>query len=260
MDEATYAEADGTDGVNDDHPIAWCKRYHGGRMFYTGLAHTEASWVEQNFLRHFLGGLEVAAGVTADADCRVPPNAVPTVSATRNPSGIVDAGEPVAFTATAADADNDALSYAWEFGDGGTSTEANPTHTYTTLGAYTAKVTVSDGRGGTATATLPVTVAAASSDTPGSAGGDVELLLSLSIAGPATFSTLVPGVANDYSTSVSAVVTSTAGEATLTVADPSSTLPGRLVNGDYALESPLQLRATTPPTRARRSPRSRARR
>ena len=62
MDESTYAEADGTDGVDDDHPIAWCKRYDGGRMFYTGLAHTEASCLEANFLQHFLGGLEVAAG------------------------------------------------------------------------------------------------------------------------------------------------------------------------------------------------------
>ena len=63
MDEATYTESDGSDGVNDDHPIAWCKLYDGGRMFYTGLAHTEASFVEANFLQHLKGGLEVAAGV-----------------------------------------------------------------------------------------------------------------------------------------------------------------------------------------------------
>ena len=31
MDESTYAEADGSDGVDDDHPIAWCQRYDGGR-------------------------------------------------------------------------------------------------------------------------------------------------------------------------------------------------------------------------------------
>ena len=46
MDESTYAEADGTDGVDDDHPIAWCKRYDGGRMFYTALGHTEATYTE----------------------------------------------------------------------------------------------------------------------------------------------------------------------------------------------------------------------
>ena len=30
----------------------------------------------------------------------------------------------------------DAVSYKWDFGDGGTSTEANPTHTYTTAGSF----------------------------------------------------------------------------------------------------------------------------
>ena len=33
---------------------------------------------------------------------------------------------------------------------------------------------------------------------------------------------------------------STAGDATLTVADPSTTAPGRLVNGTFALAQPLQ--------------------
>jgi hypothetical protein len=40
------------------------------------------------------------------------------------------------------------------------------------------------------------------------------------------------------------VVTSTAGDATLTVADPSTIAPGYLVNGDRALASPLQAMAT----------------
>ena len=34
----------------------------------------------------------------------------------------------------------------------------SPNHTYTAAGAYTAKLTVSDGRGATATATVPITV------------------------------------------------------------------------------------------------------
>ena len=44
----------------------------------------------------------------------------------------------------AADPDGDALTYAWDFGDGGTSTAANPTHTYTANGKYTATLTVRD--------------------------------------------------------------------------------------------------------------------
>jgi glucose/arabinose dehydrogenase len=43
------------------------------------------------------------------------------------------------------DPDGDPLSYQWSFGDGTTSTEANPTKTYTAKGVYTARLTVSAG-------------------------------------------------------------------------------------------------------------------
>ena len=82
MDESTYVESDGTDGVDDDHPIAWCKRYDGGRMFYTALGHTDATYTDTNFLKHLLGGMETAAGMTVDADCGVDPNAPPVLTAT----------------------------------------------------------------------------------------------------------------------------------------------------------------------------------
>lgn len=39
------------------------------------------------------------------------------------------------------------LRYAWDFGDGSTSTSANPTHTYTRPGNYTASLTVSNDHG-----------------------------------------------------------------------------------------------------------------
>jgi glucose/arabinose dehydrogenase len=43
------------------------------------------------------------------------------------------------------DPDDDPLTYLWAFGDGSTSTEPNPSHTYTAKGVYTARLTVSDG-------------------------------------------------------------------------------------------------------------------
>lgn len=43
------------------------------------------------------------------------------------------------------DPEGDPLTYLWDFGDGTTSSLANPTKIYTTRGSYTAKVTVSDG-------------------------------------------------------------------------------------------------------------------
>jgi PKD repeat protein/glucose/arabinose dehydrogenase len=51
----------------------------------------------------------------------------------------------VSFEAEATDADGDELSYSWDFGDGNSSDEQNPSHTYTEAGEYEAEVTVSDG-------------------------------------------------------------------------------------------------------------------
>ncbi|MFE2050493.1 carbohydrate-binding protein [Streptomyces sp. NPDC059459] len=65
----------------------------------------------------------------------------------------------VAFSsAGSSDADGDALSYAWNFGDGATSTAANPSHTYTTNGRYTATLKVTDSTGKSATASVQITV------------------------------------------------------------------------------------------------------
>lgn len=46
-------------------------------------------------------------------------------------------------------------SYSWEFGDGGTSSEASPAHTYTTPGQYIVRLTVRSGSGSTSTAIAP---------------------------------------------------------------------------------------------------------
>ncbi|GFM95377.1 glycosyl hydrolase [Streptomyces fulvorobeus] len=61
-------------------------------------------------------------------------------------------------SAGSSDPDGDPLSYAWKFGDGSTSTAANPSHTYTANGRYTAEVTVSDGTGRSGTASVTITV------------------------------------------------------------------------------------------------------
>ena len=58
LDETTYKG--GTMGK--DHPIAWCKQVGKGRIWYTALGHTEASFTEPLFLKHLLGGIQAAAG------------------------------------------------------------------------------------------------------------------------------------------------------------------------------------------------------
>ncbi|MDX3581731.1 PQQ-dependent sugar dehydrogenase [Streptomyces europaeiscabiei] len=56
------------------------------------------------------------------------------------------------------DQDGDALTYSWDFGDGGTSTVANPKHTYRTNGTYTATVTAKDTSGRTGSASVQIVV------------------------------------------------------------------------------------------------------
>ncbi|HVQ93144.1 MAG TPA: ThuA domain-containing protein [Mycobacteriales bacterium] len=83
--------------------------------------------------------------------------ATPAPTATATPA----AGEPpltVGFTGSR----SGGVSYRWNFGDGATSTQANPTHTYRFGGDFTARLTVryADGSSGTATTTVSVTCAA----------------------------------------------------------------------------------------------------
>jgi cytochrome c len=100
MDESTYAEADGSDGVDDDHPISWCRLYDGGRMWYTGLGHTEASYLDPNVLKHILGGLEIAAAVVTDKACGVTARTVPAdVSGTVPGTLSLTVGGPASFGA-----------------------------------------------------------------------------------------------------------------------------------------------------------------
>ena len=61
LDESTYAPGGGAMG---DHPISWCQSYGGGRSFYTGLGHTEASYTESNFTGMILGAIQWAGGAT----------------------------------------------------------------------------------------------------------------------------------------------------------------------------------------------------
>ena len=86
---------------------------------------------------------------------------------------------------------------------------------------------------------------AACTSTPGTVGGTVPATLSLSLGAPASFGAFTPGADRNYDATTTATVTSSAGDATLSVTDPSSTATGRLVNGSFALDEPLQARASS---------------
>ena len=76
-------------------------------------------------------------------------------------------------------------------------------------------------------------------------GGTVAATLALTLGTPAAFGPFTPGVMKDYDASSTATVISTAGDATLAVADPSATAPGHLVNGTFVMPSALLARAGT---------------
>lgn len=68
-------------------------------------------------------------------------------------------GVPINFTSGASDPDTvcgDSLSYSWTFGDGTTSTEANPMKTYGTTANRTVSLTVTDRFGGSVTRTFSI--------------------------------------------------------------------------------------------------------
>ena len=63
---------------------------------------------------------------------------------------------------------------------------------------------------------------------------------------PASFGAFLPGVGKAYAAQTTATVISTAGDATLSVADPSTTATGKLVNGTFSLNQPLMAQASSP--------------
>ena len=64
----------------------------------------------------------------------------------------------VTFTDLSSDPDGTIVSWLWDFGDGNTSTEQNPTHTYAAYGKYNVTLTVTDSDGATDTITKQITV------------------------------------------------------------------------------------------------------
>ncbi len=116
--------------------------------------------------------------------------------------------------------------------------------TLSTPGAYTVKWSSVDMKGNVeAVKTQRLLVAA--DDEPGTPGGTVPATLALSLGSAAAFPPFTPGVDQTYNASTTANVISTAGNATLSVSDPSSVNTGKLMNGTFTLAQPLNAAATS---------------
>ena len=88
---------------------------------------------------------------------RRPPVAVASATPTK-----ININNNIRFSSAGSnDPDGGTLGYSWDFGDGFTgSTAANPSHSYSSHGTYTAELTVTDNEGDTDTASVTVTITA----------------------------------------------------------------------------------------------------
>jgi len=137
----------------------------------------------------------VVAGSTTTVQVNLtalPANQSPIAAFTYAPTSPT-AGAAVQFDASAsADPDGTIISYAWDFGDGGTAVGAVVTHSYAASGSYTAQLTVTDNGGKPAQVARTVTVVLSD---------DVGWVSPISFEDPASnWNTEVKAYDNDLST------------------------------------------------------------
>jgi len=124
-------------------------------------------------------------------------NEGPSITSISVPSG--DEGQILSFSTTAIDAGNDALTYAWDFGDGTASATGNPvSHSYDDDGNYLVTLVVTDEDNGTATTTgsalitnLPPLIGSLSAPASGDEGEPLLFEATGSDPGPTDNSSLV---------------------------------------------------------------------
>ena len=93
--------------------------------------------------------------VTVTAPPPPPPNQPPVAAFTSSCTNLA-----CSFTDASSDPDGRVAGWSWTFGDGGTATTQNPSHTYGAAGTYTVQLTVTDDKGATGTTSKSVTVTA----------------------------------------------------------------------------------------------------
>lgn len=104
-------------------------------------------------------------GAWQPSDGGPPANLAPRASASATPTSGTAPLDVALSSAGSADPDGSIVSRTWDFGDGSSSTQANPSHTYDT-GTWTATLTVVDDAGASATDTVTVTASAVTTGPP----------------------------------------------------------------------------------------------
>ena len=103
-------------------------------------------------------GYDLLASLPNQIEILVEANDRAPVAATDGPYNGLEGSAVTLDGSASSDPDGDALTYAWNFGDGTTGTGAKPTHTYADNGNYVVTLTVTDPAGAESTTTTSVTV------------------------------------------------------------------------------------------------------
>ncbi len=142
------------DGASATVVYAWDFDGDGAMDAYTTSPTIEHAYAQDG---SFVVGLTT---VNARGDVTVEPervairvtNRAPT-AALEVPEGLLRAQAPIEFSAEGSlDGDGALVAWFWDFGDGTTSHEQTPSHTYETFGTYAVRLTVADDDGATASA------------------------------------------------------------------------------------------------------------
>src|SRR4051812_8512195 len=164
----------------------------------------------------------------------------PTVTVNIPEGAVYTQGGPVPLTFSCAD----------ETGGSGRASCVGPTPTGSTLPPGTAgmqvlTITATDNVGNVTVKTVNYRVLDAT-NVNGNAGGTVPATLALTLGAPAAFTPFTAGGDNDHTPPPAPTPISPPGPAALSVADPSTTNIGKLVNGSFTLPQAMQVSANSP--------------
>ena len=149
---------DGSLSIDADGSITQYEWNFGSGYVRQGV---QTTWVFQS-----AGTVSVTLRVTDNTGNRVAltkelqieGNTAPTAVIKYSPSS-PDIEETVQFYGNeSTDEDGNVVGYSWSFGDGWTSTQQNPTHSYSTAGEYLVQLTVTDNSGGVGRSSISLTI------------------------------------------------------------------------------------------------------
>jgi len=92
-------------------------------------------------------------------------------------------GDTLSFDANVSDEDGDTMTFAWDFGDGDTSTWEAPKHIYAEPGTYTVTLTVTDSEEGVTVKTIEVLVEKPKKDDDDESPGFGTVIVLVALAG-----------------------------------------------------------------------------